>query len=118
MLASLASDDCRLTSPLSSTTSCNRMLTIKFIGYVKSCERLGRRQTGEQTHLIIKLNAWLIHKLPVIRAAFPDTPWIFLSRKLSEVIASDCALPACTAHPERCPTQAFLHLTPEDILPG
>ncbi len=75
----------------------------------------GRRQTGEQTHLIIKLDAWLIHKLPVIRAAFPNTPWIFLSRKLSEVIASQLRSPGLHCAPGAMPDPSVLHLTPEDI---
>ena len=49
---------------------------------------LGQRRTGRETQYVVKLDSWHIHDLPLIRAAFPDTPWIFLDRDLSEVLAS------------------------------
>ena len=36
----------------------------------------------------VKFDAWHVHKLPEIRAAFPETPWIFLRRDLEAVLAS------------------------------
>ncbi len=38
--------------------------------------------------LIVKLDAWHIHLFPVLRAAFPDVPWIFLSRDPVQVMVS------------------------------
>ena len=76
---------------------------------------LGRRRTGEETHLFIKLDAWLIHKLPVIRAAFPNTPWIFLSRNLDEVVASQLRSPGLHCAPGAMPDPTILQLTREDI---
>jgi hypothetical protein len=49
---------------------------------------LGQRRTGRETHYIVKLDSWHIHDLPLIRAAFPETPWIFLEREPAEVEAS------------------------------
>jgi hypothetical protein len=49
---------------------------------------LGQRRTGRETHYIVKLDSWHIHDLPLIRAAFPETPWIFLERESAEVEAS------------------------------
>ena len=49
---------------------------------------LGQRRTGRETHYIVKLDSWHIHDLPLIRAAFPETPWIFLEREPTEVEAS------------------------------
>src|SRR5580704_2520556 len=48
---------------------------------------LGQRRTGRETHYIVKLDSWHIHDLPLIRAAFPETPWIFLEREPTEVEA-------------------------------
>jgi hypothetical protein len=49
---------------------------------------LGQRRTCRETHYIVKLDSWHIHDLPLVRAAFPDTPWIFLEREPAEVEAS------------------------------
>jgi hypothetical protein len=49
---------------------------------------LGQRRTGRETHYIVKLDSWHIHDLPLVLAAFPDTPWIFLEREPAEVEAS------------------------------
>lgn len=38
--------------------------------------------------LFIKLDAWHILQFPLLRRAFPDTPWIFLHRQPVEVLAS------------------------------
>jgi hypothetical protein len=45
------------------------------------------RNSGEQ-HLFIKFDSWSILDLPVIREAFPETPWIFLYRDPVEVMVS------------------------------
>jgi hypothetical protein len=37
---------------------------------------------------VVKLDSWHIHSLPLIRAAFPSTPWIFLYRDPLEVLIS------------------------------
>jgi len=42
---------------------------------------------GEQ-RLYVKLDAWHIFDLPILRRAFPETPWIFLYRNPVEVMAS------------------------------
>jgi hypothetical protein len=48
---------------------------------------LGRPRTGE-TRLFIKLDSWHILQLPLLQAAFPSTPWIFLYRDPVEVMVS------------------------------
>jgi hypothetical protein len=45
------------------------------------------RNPGEQ-HLFIKFDSWSVLDLPLIRRAFPDTPWIFLYRDPVEVMVS------------------------------
>jgi hypothetical protein len=44
--------------------------------------------SAENRSLVVKLDAWHIHFFPVLRAAFPDVPWIFLSRNPVEVMVS------------------------------
>ena len=45
------------------------------------------------TNCFIKLDAWHIHSLPLIRAAFPDSPWIFVCRDPVEVLVSHLRMP-------------------------
>ncbi len=49
---------------------------------------LGQRRFEEEQQLIIKLDSWHIHSLPLFRRAFPDTPFLFLYRNPVEVMAS------------------------------
>ena len=47
-----------------------------------------RRRRPEEMRLFIKFDAWHTLHLPVIRAAFPHTPWVFLHRNPVEVLVS------------------------------
>ena len=47
-----------------------------------------RRRRPEEARLFIKFDAWHTLHLPVIRAAFPNTPWVFLHRNPVEVLVS------------------------------
>jgi hypothetical protein len=49
---------------------------------------LGRNRFGNRRHYVIKTDSWHSLELPLFRAAFPDTPWLFLFREPSEVIVS------------------------------
>lgn len=49
---------------------------------------LGRRRRGDERAYVLKLDAWATHDLPVIRRAFPTTPWLFLARDPLEVLVS------------------------------
>jgi hypothetical protein len=44
--------------------------------------------------LLVKLTSWNVLFFDVIRAAFPDTPWLFLYREPLEALASHLARPA------------------------
>ena len=44
--------------------------------------------TNADQRLIVKLDAWHIQLFPLLRRAFPDVPWIFLSRNPLEVMVS------------------------------
>lgn len=54
---------------------------------------LGRHRTGAERHYILKLDAWHVHALPLIREAFPDTPWVFLYRDPADVLRSQLRNP-------------------------
>jgi hypothetical protein len=49
---------------------------------------LGRDRFGDRRHYIIKTDSWHSLALPLFRAAFPATPWLFLFRDPTEVMAS------------------------------
>lgn len=49
---------------------------------------MGQRRTGQEKHLIIKFDCWHLHSLELLRAAFPDTPCLFLYREPQAVLAS------------------------------
>jgi hypothetical protein len=49
---------------------------------------LGRRRHAGERDLFVKLDAWHVLLLPLLRRAFPGVPWIFLYRDPLEVMAS------------------------------
>lgn len=54
---------------------------------------LGRNRSGSFRRYFLKLDAWNVLGLPLFRAAFPSTPWIFLYRKPEEVMVSHIGMP-------------------------
>ena len=54
---------------------------------------------GRPGKYIVKLDAWHIYNLPLIRAVFPETPWIFVHRDLEAVVASQLRQPGLHAIP-------------------
>ena len=55
---------------------------------------VGQKRAGYETRCFIKLDCWHVEYLPILQAAFPDVPWIFLYRDPLEVLASHEAVPA------------------------
>ena len=49
---------------------------------------LGRPRRGDERGYVLKLDAWATHDLPLLRRAFPATPWLFLARDPLEVLVS------------------------------
>jgi hypothetical protein len=49
---------------------------------------LGQPRRSGQTRLVVKLDAWAVRQWPLIREAFPDTPFVFLYRDPVEVLVS------------------------------
>lgn len=54
---------------------------------------LGRNRTGSLRRYFLKTDAWHVLSLPLFRAAFPDTPWVFLYREPEEVMVSHLQMP-------------------------
>lgn len=48
----------------------------------------GQRRRGTEQSLVVKLDAWNIGELPLLHAAFADTPWLFLYRDPLEIAVS------------------------------
>lgn len=49
---------------------------------------LGRDRSGHTKRVFFKLDSWHATALPLLRAAFPDTPWLYLYRNPTEVLVS------------------------------
>jgi hypothetical protein len=49
---------------------------------------LGQRRAAADTHYIVKLDCWHMRHLPLLRAAFPGTPFWFLYREPAAILAS------------------------------
>ncbi|HEY4087044.1 MAG TPA: aspartyl/asparaginyl beta-hydroxylase domain-containing protein [Bryobacteraceae bacterium] len=62
----------------------------------------------------IKFDAWHIHRLPLIREAFPNTPWVFLYREPLEVLVSQSRMPGRMSLPGAM-DPAILGMRREDI---
>lgn len=49
---------------------------------------LGRDRFGDRRGFVIKTDSWHALALPLLRAAFPDSPWLYLFRDPTEVMVS------------------------------
>ena len=54
---------------------------------------LGRRRHGDERQLVLKCTSWNIRRQAVLAAAFPETPWIWVQRDPTHVVASLLAKP-------------------------
>jgi hypothetical protein len=76
---------------------------------------LGQLGEGRENRYFVKFDAWNIHYLPVIRAAFPEIPWIYLYRDPLEVLVSQARLPGLHCLPGAL-DPAILNMTENDIV--
>ncbi|EJL05423.1 hypothetical protein PflQ2_5497 [Pseudomonas fluorescens Q2-87] len=53
----------------------------------------GQRRRGTEQRLVVKLDAWNIGELPLLRECFPDTPWLLLYRDPLEIAVSHLRRP-------------------------
>ncbi|WP_315810235.1 sulfotransferase family protein [Pseudomonas sp. C9-3] len=67
-------------------------------------------------HLVVKLDAWNLFELPLIRRCFPDTPWIFLYRDPLEIAASHLNMPGMQMIPGQL-NPSPLNLADEPVAP-
>ncbi|NIJ65255.1 hypothetical protein FHR20_002217 [Sphingomonas leidyi] len=58
-------------------------------------------------HLFVKLDSWHTRALPLLRRAFPETPWIFLYREPVEVLVSQLRLRGVQTVPDLVPLEWF-----------
>ncbi|OSZ70135.1 hypothetical protein CAP40_04735 [Sphingomonas sp. IBVSS2] len=58
-------------------------------------------------HLFVKLDSWHTRALPLLRRAFPETPWIFLYRDPVEVLVSQLRLRGVQTVPDIVPLEWF-----------
>jgi len=49
---------------------------------------LGQTRAGDERHLVVKLDAWHVHHLPLVERAYPAVPRVFLYRDPVAVMAS------------------------------
>jgi hypothetical protein len=68
---------------------------------------LGRNRSGDARRYVIKLDAWHMMALPLFRAAFPDTPWVFMYRDPVEVMVSQKRQTGVMAVPGEVPPATF-----------
>jgi hypothetical protein len=72
-------------------------------GWLRAIVGAFRQHHAGKERYFIKLDAWHIHKLPLIRRSFPQTPWIFLYRDPVEVLLSQLRTPGRFALPGAVP---------------
>jgi hypothetical protein len=60
-----------------------------WVDYLRGMVRaLGQRGRPRQQRYVVKLDAWAVVWWPLLRRAFPDTPWAFVFRDPLEVMVS------------------------------
>lgn len=65
---------------------------IKIMALRATAAALGRNRPTPDARFFLKLDCWHTLSLPLIRAAFPETPWLFLYRDPLEVAVSQLAM--------------------------
>jgi hypothetical protein len=68
---------------------------------------IGRDRAGGARRFFLKLDSWHAVALPLFRAAFPDTPWIFVYREPVEVMVSQMRMRGLQTVAGVLPQQVF-----------
>ncbi len=71
-------------------------------------------RSGGERRCFIKLDSWHIRAAPLLRAAFPDTPWVFLYRDPIEVMVSQMRRRGMQTLPSHIPPAFFGLADPTD----
>lgn len=64
----------------------SRAVAVDWLRWVLAA--LAQPWTGQETRVFVKFDCWSVLDLPLIRAAFPEVPWVFLYRAPVEVLVS------------------------------
>ena len=65
-----------------------------LVGLVRVLVRaLGRCRHGDERRLVLKCTSWNVRRRAVLAAAFPETPWVWVQRDPTRVLASLLADP-------------------------
>jgi len=67
----------------------------------------GRRRSGREQRLFVKLDSWHALALPLFARAFPGTPWLFLYRDPLEVMVSQQREPGAQMVPQLVASSVF-----------
>jgi hypothetical protein len=67
---------------------------------------LGRRRHDDEQRLVLKCTSWSIRRRAILAAAFPETPWIWVQRDPTRVLASLLANPPGWLDVQTAPPQA------------
>jgi hypothetical protein len=103
VLSEAAPIDAVLSAELSGTANRAEPRAHWLVGMLSA---LGQARAPDDSHLFIKFDAWHAQHLPLIRAAFPDVPWVFLYRDPREVLASQLRQPGAFLIPGVLPGAA------------
>ncbi|MDB5674341.1 MAG: aspartyl/asparaginyl beta-hydroxylase [Sphingomonas bacterium] len=77
---------------------------------------LGRNRADDARRYVIKLDAWHIKALPLFRAAFPDTPWVFMYRDPVEIMVSQKRQSGMMAVPGEIQPDTFAANSEDSVL--
>lgn len=67
---------------------------------------LGRCRHGDERQLVLKCTSWNIRRRAILAAAFPETPWVWVQRDPTQVVASLLAKPPGWLRLQTAPHQA------------
>ncbi|RON18780.1 sulfotransferase family protein [Pseudomonas frederiksbergensis] len=76
----------------------------------------GQRRLAREQRLVIKLDAWNIGELPLLRECFPETPWLFLYRDPLEIAVSHLRRPGMHMVPGMIGVDEFPFSSREDYI--
>jgi hypothetical protein len=79
---------------------------------------LGDDPKRETRRYFVKLDCWHTLALPLLRAAFPATPWCFVYRDPVEVLVSHARRPGMHVVPGLLPPELFGFSPDEQAMPG
>jgi len=80
-------------APLDTLLRCDLPHAERCVALKGLLSAYGQRRRGVEQRLVVKLDAWNIGELPLLRECFPDTPWLFVYRDPVEIAVSHLRRP-------------------------